>query len=98
MLAARLPVRLMLFALVVLLGLVLARQPRVSLVASIATIRYESGGQEFESLRARQLAHCWHNYFIQYAAELLPRRVRRGSTVEAKIDSLLANSIRKIGR
>ena len=26
---------------------------------------YESGGQEFESLRARQLAHCLHNCFVQ---------------------------------
>jgi hypothetical protein len=26
---------------------------------------YESGGQEFESLRARQLAHCQHNRFVQ---------------------------------
>jgi hypothetical protein len=44
---------------------------------------YESGGQEFESLRARQLAHCQHNCFVQRVGELLPRPARRGSAVES---------------
>ena len=45
---------------------------------------YESGGQEFESLRARQLAHCQHICFVQCVGELLPRPARRGSVVEAR--------------
>jgi hypothetical protein len=45
---------------------------------------YESGGQEFESLRARQLAHSRHICFVQRVGELLPRPARRGSVVEAR--------------
>ena len=44
---------------------------------------YESGGRRFESFRARQLAHCWHDCFVPCVGELLPRRARRGSAVEA---------------
>ena len=44
---------------------------------------YESGGRGFESLRARQLAHCWHDCFVPCVGKLLPRRARRGSAVEA---------------
>ena len=45
---------------------------------------YESGGQEFESLRARQLAYCRHFCFVHYVGELLPCPARRGSVVEAR--------------
>ena len=44
---------------------------------------YESGGRRFESFRARQLAHCWHDCFVPCVGKLLPRRARRGSAVEA---------------
>ena len=37
----------------------------------------------FESFRARQLAHCWHDCFVPCVGKLLPRRARRGSAVEA---------------
>jgi hypothetical protein len=55
--------------------------------------RLRSGGQEFESLRARQLAHCRHNCFVQSDGELLPRPARRGSAVEARTVFTAAHAV-----
>ena len=40
-------------------------------------------GRRFESFRARQLAHCPHNRFVQCVRKLLPLPARGGSAVEA---------------
>src|SRR4249920_1362567 len=60
-----------------------AQEGSYSAAPSLAPPNYESGGRRFESFRARQLAHCWHDCFVPCVGKLLPRRARRGSAVEA---------------